>query len=107
MRITGWALSVLGSLLATSAMAAPPARQAATPMVARCAAMKNSKLAGIKITATFHVEAGTAATGSGAPLAAGLPAYCQVEGVINERSGFQGKPYGIRFALALPDDWSR
>ena len=80
-------------------------------MIARCAAMKDFKLAGIKITATFHVAAGhvaagTVPTGSGAPLATGLPAYCQVEGVINERSGFQGKSYGIRFALALPDDWS-
>jgi len=36
----------------------------------------------------------------------GLPAYCKVEGVINERTGFQGRRYGIRFALALPDDWS-
>jgi feruloyl esterase len=105
MRITGWALSALGSLLATSAMAAPPARQAAR-VADRCTAMKNFKLAGIKITATFHVEAGATPAGSSAPLAAGLPAYCQVEGVINERIGFQGKPYGIRFALALPDDWS-
>ena len=36
----------------------------------------------------------------------GLPAHCRVEGVINERMGFAGKPYGIGFALALPDNWS-
>jgi feruloyl esterase len=36
----------------------------------------------------------------------GLPAHCRVQGVINERTGAEGKVYGIRFAIALPDNWS-
>jgi feruloyl esterase len=35
-----------------------------------------------------------------------VPAFCLVEGVIDQRTGADGKPYGIGFALALPDDWS-
>jgi pimeloyl-ACP methyl ester carboxylesterase len=35
-----------------------------------------------------------------------LPAYCRVEGVIDTRTGRDGKPYGIGFALALPADWN-
>src|SRR5580658_6706087 len=35
-----------------------------------------------------------------------LPAYCHVEGVIDQRAGAEGKQYGIGFALALPDEWN-
>src|ERR1700733_16171028 len=35
-----------------------------------------------------------------------VPAFCHVEGVINQRTGADGKPYGIGFALALPDQWN-
>ncbi len=35
-----------------------------------------------------------------------LPAYCHVEGVIDQTHGADGKPYGIGFALALPDEWN-
>ncbi len=34
------------------------------------------------------------------------PAYCSVEGVIGQRIGAGGQPYGIHFALALPDRWN-
>ncbi len=43
----------------------------------------------------------------GPPLAVGIPAYCRVEGVIDQRTGLDGKPYAITFALALPDAWNR
>jgi len=36
----------------------------------------------------------------------GIPAYCRIEGVIDERTGADGKSYGIGFALALPDSWN-
>ena len=29
-----------------------------------------------------------------------------MEGVIDQRTGVDGKPYGIGFALALPDQWN-
>ena len=35
-----------------------------------------------------------------------VPAFCHVEGVIDQRTGVDGKPYGIGFALALPDQWN-
>ena len=35
-----------------------------------------------------------------------LPSYCRVDGVIDARTGAEGQPYGIRFALAMPDSWN-
>jgi len=35
-----------------------------------------------------------------------VPAHCRVDGVIDERTGRDGKPYGIGFALALPANWN-
>ena len=37
---------------------------------------------------------------------AAVPAFCRVEGVIDPRTGVEGKSYGIGFALALPDSWN-
>lgn len=108
MRITGLALLALVAFFATDAMAAP-AVQAAAPVADVCAAMKDFKAPGLKITAATRIAAaapGTVRLDFGPPVAVGLPAYCKVEGVINERTGVQGKPFGIHFALALPDDWS-
>jgi Tannase and feruloyl esterase len=38
--------------------------------------------------------------------AVALPAFCRVEGAIDQRTGADGKHYGIGFALALPDQWN-
>ncbi len=48
------------------------------------------------------------ATASSTPRAGGavIPSYCRVDGVIDRRTGAEGKPYGIGFALALPDQWN-
>ncbi len=35
-----------------------------------------------------------------------IPAHCEAEGMINERTGAGGKTYGIGFAVALPDNWN-
>jgi feruloyl esterase len=35
-----------------------------------------------------------------------LSAHCRVDGVIDERTGRDGRPYGIGFAVALPKDWN-
>jgi len=34
-----------------------------------------------------------------------LPAHCRVNGILDKRTGADGKTYGIRFAVALPDNW--
>jgi pimeloyl-ACP methyl ester carboxylesterase len=40
------------------------------------------------------------------PAAGALPAHCRVEGVMDKRTGRDGKPYAIRFAVSLPDEWN-
>ena len=34
------------------------------------------------------------------------PAHCRVDGVIDERTGRDGKPYAIGFAVTLPTNWN-
>src|SRR5262245_8060586 len=82
------------------------------PGAAACAAMKGFKLPGttLEITKADWMAAGSTPppAGPGAPPAARvtLPAFCRVDGVIDRRMGGDGKPYGIGFAIALPDDWN-
>jgi feruloyl esterase len=35
-----------------------------------------------------------------------LPAHCRIDDILERRTGVDGVEYGIRFALALPDEWS-
>ncbi len=35
-----------------------------------------------------------------------IPAYCRVDGEIDKRIGYGGKPYAIGFAIALPNEWN-
>src|SRR6185503_8227692 len=35
-----------------------------------------------------------------------VPAHCRVSGVLDPRSGRAGRPYGIGFAIALPEKWN-
>ena len=39
--------------------------------------------------------------------AAALPAHCEVFGVMQERTGTNGKKYAIRFHMRLPIDWNQ
>lgn len=75
-----------------------------------CTALLGASLPGMemKITQARLVPAGPlqAAPGEPPPPPANLPAHCRVEGVIDARTGFEGKPYGIGFALALPVEWN-
>src|SRR2546421_8560421 len=79
---------------------------------AACAAMKNFKLPGVTldITKADWIAAGSpppaGVAGGGPAPTVKLPAYCRVEGVIDRRTGGDGKPYGIGFAITLPDDWN-
>ena len=40
------------------------------------------------------------------PIDATLPAHCRVDGIIEPRTGRNGRPYAIGFALALPEEWN-
>jgi feruloyl esterase len=41
-----------------------------------------------------------------APLAVKLPAYCRLDATLDARTGADGRPYGIGFAIALPANWN-
>jgi hypothetical protein len=76
-----------------------------------CAKLKSVAITGlaVEIMSTEKLAAGPAPAqpGPGGPGYAGaLPARCSVTGVIEKRKGVGGVDYGIKFALALPDDWN-
>jgi len=77
-----------------------------------CAQLSKMKMAGsAQITSSDHVPASAPGTLRISPnfpgtVAVAVPAFCRVDGVINPRTGVDGKQYGIGFALALPDQWN-
>jgi feruloyl esterase len=95
---------MIAEVLLLAATAQAPSRSTA------CAAMKNFKLPGVtlEITKAEWMPAGSSppAAGRGPASTLKLPAYCRVDGVIDRRTGGDGKPYGIGFAINLPDDWN-
>ena len=82
---------------------------AATPD--RCADLANFKIPGVpmvigkaaEIPASSSAAASTAETSA---TSATIPAHCRADGMINERTGADGRTYGIGFSLALPDNWN-
>jgi hypothetical protein len=60
----------------------------------------------IEITRSQIVAAGPAIGGRDGAPGPMLPAHCRVNGTIDRRTGPDGKTYGIRFAIALPENWS-
>ena len=40
------------------------------------------------------------------PLTTKLPAYCRLDATLDQRTGGDGKTYGIGFAVTLPADWN-
>lgn len=95
-----------GVLGASQAMAAQW-----SPTAETCQQMTEKALPGVKITEANRVNAGkvkldktsalTGASGDGLM----LPAHCLVRGMIGEHTGPNGKKYGIRFELRMPDNW--
>src|SRR5580692_5963263 len=77
----------------------------------KCADLTKFKIPGVPMVITKAATIPTS-SGSGSSTAetsatsATLPAHCQAEGMINERTGAGGKTYGINFALALPENWN-
>jgi hypothetical protein len=56
----------------------------------------------LEITRAEMVAAGQATARGGRC----IPAHCRVNGVLDRRMGSDGKAYGIRFAIALPENWT-
>jgi feruloyl esterase len=80
--------------------------QAAT----ECGALVKFSLAGtsVLVQKAERVAAGPMAAPQGGPPtpALQLPAYCRVDGIIDAHKGRDGKDYGIRFAIAMPEQWN-
>ena len=95
------------ALCAADARAADQAKAGASALA--CSALTSVHVPG------FDVRVKSAAMIAGGPVpnvpfqptfSGTLPAYCRVDGVIDERTGHGGKRYGIGFAVALPDNWN-
>ena len=74
-----------------------------------CASLGSFKVPGVdmSITQAAVVPAGPIPVLPNAPtFEGGLPAYCRVDGVIDQRTGRNGKPYAIGFAVAMPENWN-
>ena len=88
------------------AVAAAPAAHAVEP----CAALTKFSMPGHKviIRKAEELPAGTLPPNPNGPPGPpqSFPAHCRVDGVIDERTGRDGKSYGIGFAVALPASWN-
>src|SRR5499427_1721100 len=101
-------VSILGSLLvgvsaatlgATAGLAASPPDPA--DACAKLVALTDFPVAPTQITLAQFIPGGaTAADG------VALPDHCQVQGIINKRTGVDGFPYGDRFEWRLPAQWN-
>ncbi len=102
-------LLALGNVWSASAQTGAASGTGST--AAACQALSALTIPGLDLTVTrtewFPAGAPLPPQGPGAPPPQfKLPAYCRLDGVLDRRTGADGKPYGIGFALALPGDWN-
>ena len=99
--------TTIGLTFAISALLGTPARAQTSN---KCAEMAGLKVPGmnVEIKKAESIPAGPAPALAfpGPPITSPLPAYCRIDGTIDPRRGAGGKPYGIGFAIALPDPWN-
>jgi hypothetical protein len=77
----------------------------------KCADLVNFKIPGSQMVITKATtipasSASGAATAETSATSAMIPSHCEADGMINERTGADGRTYGIGFAIALPDNWN-
>src|SRR5947209_377413 len=74
----------------------------------KCSSMTNFKTPGVtlEITRAADIPAGRAPAGRGGATGPILPAHCRIDGMMDRRTGTDGKTYGTRFAIALPGNWT-
>jgi len=84
-----------------------PATAAFAQSSNKCTDLARFQMPGAKleITSANLVAAGPGRGGRGGP-GPMLPAHCRVNGILDQRTGPDGKTYGIRFAIALPENWT-
>jgi feruloyl esterase len=71
-----------------------------------CAGLKNLAIADATIASADAIPAGSKAASMMGPPIGPLPAFCKVVGVIRDRTGADGKHYGVRFEVRLPANWN-
>lgn len=107
MRITLPRVAIAALIISATAV---PAFAQTRRDAAACASLTTLQIPGVALTVTraeWVAEGSSPPAGrGGAPNSMKLPAYCRVDGVLDRRTGADGKPYGIGFALALPGDWN-
>lgn len=105
--------SVLKKVLVPSMLLSSMAAPMAYANDSMCAGLMNLSEHNVGISKAEWMVAGPAAKD---PMAAftganmsdvDLPAHCLVQGVIEERTGADGKPYGIHFEMRLPSNWQQ
>jgi feruloyl esterase len=81
--------------------------------VQKCADLVNLKIPGSTVVITKAEAVPTSPPGtvrasviSPETIPVAIPPYCRADGVIDQRTGLDGKPYAIGFAIALPDNWN-
>src|SRR5271165_1638548 len=91
-------------------MVASASVQAADAVAPRaCASLTSFKVPGFDMAITQAVEipeGPVPAIPFGPAFSGTLPAHCRVDGVIDPRTGRDGKPYAIGFAVAMPANWN-
>ena len=102
-------LCVLGMPMLLAVAGVGRAAAAAETQPIACASLTSFKAPGYDMTiqSATEVPAGPPPPNPmGPPPEGTLPAYCRVDGVIDERVGKSGKPYAIGFAVAMPEKWN-
>lgn len=113
------ATGCLGAVLVSMAAVSPTVAQtAAAPADTVTPALKCSDMAGLKIPGSTIVVTKSQAVAEAPPgtvrplprypdtVAVAIPSNCRADGVIDQRTGVDGKSYAIGFAVALPDRWN-
>jgi feruloyl esterase len=81
------------ALAANIALGVSACSDTSLPVTLACAELTTTTLplAGLKVASSAEVAASD-----------GLPAHCKLNGSLDERTGIDGKPYGIGFELRMP-----
>jgi feruloyl esterase len=108
----GLILSVLGVLSAARGQASGAAPNGIVP-AQKCADLVNLKIPSstmviTKADAIPTAPAGTVRASVLSPemIPVAIGSYCRADGMIDQRTGVDGKSYAISFAIALPDNWN-
>ena len=99
------------ALLLTAAISAAQAVPAQNQNKQQCLALKNSQIADTSITKVewsdgeISADRMSSLTGGSTNILQAKP-HCVIEGEIGARTGVDGKHYGTKFQLRLPENWN-